>query len=150
MPCVSVSTLDALAENTTPLRGILVPCMDARRGQLYTAIFKSDGASAERITEDLAISIDELCDRLKKYGDCDIFLSGDGYEIARDGLLARGIRVMETPPLLITENAYSCAKVGLRKYNTGDYCTDSEICPTYLRLPHAERERFQREQQKRG
>ena len=52
---------------------------------------------------------------------------------------------METPTLLITENAYSCAMVALKKYNRGEFCTDTEISATYLRLPQAERERIERE-----
>ena len=65
IPCVSVSTLEALAENISTLEGILVPAMDARRGQLYTAIFKSDGEYAERITPDMAISTEKLAEELK-------------------------------------------------------------------------------------
>lgn len=145
IPCVSVSTLEELAENITPLKGILVPVMDAKRSQVYTAIFKSNGTRAERITEDVAISIAELAAILKEYGDESIYLSGDGYEVAKKDLSSFGIEVAETPKLLITENAYSCAMVALRKYNRGEFCTDSEIAATYLRLPQAERERIERE-----
>ena len=145
IPCVSVSTLEELAENITPLRGILVPVMDAKRGQVYTAIFKSDGKTAVRASEDMAISIEELAGILRKYEGESIYLSGDGYEVAKKGLSAFGVEVMKTPTLLITENAYSCAMVALRKYNRGEFCTDSEISATYLRLPQAERERIERE-----
>ena len=147
IPCVSVSTLEELAENTTPLRGILVPVMDAKRGQVYTAIFKSDGEHAERITEDMAVSIKELADILKEYESEDIYLSGDGYDVARAGLSALGITLAATPKLLITENAYSCAMVALRKYAAGEFCNDADISATYLRLPQAERERIEREKQ---
>ena len=145
IPCVSVSTLEELAENITPLCGILVPVMDAKRGQVYTAIFKSDGKTALRVTEDMAISIEELAEILRKYEGASIYLAGDGYEVAKRGLLSFGIEVMETPTLLITENAYSCAMVALKKYNRGEFCTDTEISATYLRLPQAERERIERE-----
>ena len=145
IPCVSVSTLEELAENITPLRGILVPVMDAKRGQVYTAIFKSNGKTAERVSEDMAISIEELAEILRKYDGESIYLSGDGYDVAKKGLMACSIEVMETPELLICENAYSCAKVALRKYNRGEFCTDTEISATYLRLPQAERERIEKE-----
>ena len=42
-PCVDVSTLEALAENLKGSDGIIVPVMDARRAQVYTALFISDG-----------------------------------------------------------------------------------------------------------
>lgn len=147
VPCVSVSTLEELAENITPLKGILVPVMDAKRGQVYTAIFKSDGERAERLTEDMAISIKELAELLKEYERESIYLSGDGYNVASSGLSALGIALSKTPSLLITENAYSCAMVALRKYTAGDFSTDIEISATYLRLPQAERERLEKEKQ---
>lgn len=144
IPCVPVSTLEALAENISTLRGILVPVMDARRGQLYTAIFKSDGEGVERVTEDLAISTEQLAERLLEYGDEKIYLSGDGYGVAKRALARLDIKTENTPELLITENAYSCAKVALRKYLIGEYVSDLEYSPTYLRLPQAERERLEK------
>ncbi len=144
IPCVSVSTLEALAENISTLQGIIVPVMDARRGQLYTAIFSSDGKSAERVTEDCAISTAELAERLKEYDAEKIYLSGDGYEASKSALDGLGIKTENTPPLLITENAYSCARVALRKYRRGEYTSDLEYAPTYLRLPQAERERLEK------
>lgn len=144
IPCVAVSTLEALAENISPLRGILVPVMDARRGQLYTAIFKSDGVSCERLTPDMAISTEELAEKLKEYSGERIYLSGDGYTVAKRALSSFGVETENTPELLITENAYSCAKVAKRKYERGEYVSDIEYAPTYLRLPQAERERLEK------
>ncbi len=147
VPCVSVSTLEALAENISPLDGILVPCMDARRGQVYSATFESDGTAVKRITEDRAISLTELASELRAYDGRKIYLCGDGYEIARLALTDAGIDVTVTPELLITENAASVAKVAIRNYARGDYTSDKELLPTYLRLPQAERERREREKQ---
>ena len=144
LPCVSVSTLEALAENIGTLNGILVPCMDARRNQVYTAIFKSDGKGVERITDDTALSFDALAKELEKYSEFDIYLSGDGYAVAKRELEKLGIHTMETPPLLITENAYSIAKIAFKRYNAGEYTTDEQFNPTYLRLPQAERERLEK------
>lgn len=145
IPCVSVSTLEELAENIALLPGILVPCMDARRNQVYSATFRSDGERIERITPDRAISIDELACELKEYEGNNIYLSGDGYEVVKTGLEKLGVHTMTTPKLLITENAYSCAAIALRKYRAGEYTSDSEILPSYLRLPQAERERLEKE-----
>ena len=143
IPCVSVSTLDALAENLAGLDGIIVPCMDARRQQVYTATYRGKDGKLEKLTHDRAIAITELAAELKEY-DEPIYLSGDGYEVARRGLMAEGVTVMHTPELLITENAYSIAKIAKRKYDTGEYVSDLEIAPTYLRVPQAERERLER------
>ncbi len=144
IPCVGVSALEALAQNLAPLKGVLVPCMDARRGQVYTAIFTSDGSVITRKTPDAAIPISELAKMLAEY-DSDIYLSGDGYEVAYEALLKEGIKLQNTPRLLIAENAYSCAALASKKYANGEYTDDLGIAPTYLRVPQAERERLERE-----
>lgn len=144
IPCVAVSTLDELAESLSGLEGIIVPCMDARRQQVYTATYKGTCDGLTKLTPDRAIAISELADELRAYPDTPIYLVGDGYEVAKRGLLAAGISPRETPRLLITENAYSVALIAKRKYEAGEYTTDLEIAPTYLRMPQAERERLER------
>ena len=149
IPCVSVSTLEALAENLRGLRGIIVPCMDARRGQVYTASFRCDGGEMTRLCEDRAIAISELAEELRRYEGEDIYLSGDGYAVAKSGLEKAGITVADTPELLILENAASVAKVAKRKFDRGETVSDRELSPTYLRMPQAERERLEREAAKK-
>ena len=145
LPCVGVSTIEALAENLNGIKGIILPCMDARRNQVYSATFKFDGHKMERLTEDRAIALSDLAEELKAYGDEKIYLCGDGYTVAKKALTAAGIKICETPDLLILENAASVARVASRKYATGEIVSDSEIAPVYLRMPQAERERLERE-----
>ena len=149
LPCVEISTLEALAENLRGLKGIIVPCMDARRNQVYSATFMSDGESLTRLTEDRAIALTDLANELEAYTETNIYLSGDGYAVAKKALTARGINLESTPELLILENAASVAKVAKRKYESGEYVSDSALSPMYLRMPQAERERLEREAQKK-
>ncbi len=145
IPCVEVSTIEALAENLRGLSGIVVPCMDARRAQVYTATFK--GENLERLCEDRAIALSALAEELKEYSE-PVYLVGDGYEVAKKALLAEGVKLCDTPELLICQNAVSVAKVAFRKYNAGEITTDRELSPMYLRLPQAERERLEKEKVK--
>jgi tRNA threonylcarbamoyladenosine biosynthesis protein TsaB len=147
LPCVGVSTLEAMAHQGCSFEGLLCCVMDARRDQVYTAVFKSDGNTLTRVTPDSAISISELAEALGDYEEEKIYLVGDGYDTAKRVLEKRGVKTENTPTLLITENAYSCAKVALRKYRCGEVSTDLEFTPTYLRLPQAERERLEKEKQ---
>jgi tRNA threonylcarbamoyladenosine biosynthesis protein TsaB len=145
IPCASVSTLEALAENLSGLDGIIVPVMDARRGQVYTALFSCTGGEIERLTDDLAISIDELAEKLSDY--CEkkkIYLCGDGYNVVKRAFEKIGLTTESTPLLLISENAYSVAAVAQRIYQRGECTADTEHNPTYLRVPQAERERLER------
>ena len=144
LPCVEVSTLDSLAENISSLSGILVPCMDARRNQVYNAVFSSDGHTLTRLTPDRAISLDALADELKAYEGQPVYISGDGYDVAVKALSDKGISVKPTPSLLIPQSAYSAARVAYRKYLFGKIVSDTALSPSYLRVPQAERERLER------
>lgn len=144
IPCSAVSTLEALAENLSGLSGILVPCMDARRNETYAAIFKCEGGEIKRLTEDMALSIEKLGQMLKEYDSENIYLAGDGYEPVSAGLTKAGVVLSDTPHLLRGQSAYSVARVAKRKYDAGEYVSDTELKPTYLRVPQAERERLER------
>ena len=146
-PCVSVSSLDSLAENAAGLTGVIVPVMDARRSQVYTAIFESDGKSLTRVSEDMAIPLSTLAELLKKYDGMPIYLIGDGYGVAFRALEELGTLLSNTPEGIRQESAASCAKVAYRMYKDGKVVADTELAPTYLRLPQAERERLEREKQ---
>ena len=147
IPCANVSTLEALAENLADFEGTIVPVMDARRSQLYCAIFNCTNGRLVRQTEDMAISIAELAEMLKEKSG-KIYLVGDGYEVAKNNLSKLGICTEVTPYLLRNENAYSVAKVAVRMHSEGKTSTDAEHLPTYLRVPQAERERLERLQGK--
>ena len=148
IPCVGVSTLEALAENLFPLRGIIVPCMDARRGQVYSATFRCDGEKMERLTEDRAIALCDLAEELRAFEGESIYISGDGYAVAVSALSKAGIKLSPTPELLINESGASVARVAKKMYESGQYQTDIELSPVYLRMPQAERERLEREAEK--
>ena len=147
VPCVSVSSLDSLAENAAGLSGIIVPVMDARRSQVYCAIFESDGENLTRVSEDMAIPLSTLAELLQKYKDRPIYLTGDGYGVATAALTNLGVALCNTPEGIRGQSAASCAKVAYRMYKCGNTVADTELAPTYLRLPQAERERLEREKQ---
>jgi len=145
IPCVGVSTLEALAENMKGIKGIILPCMDARRNQVYSATFISDGEKLTRLTEDRAIALSDLAEELRQYEGESIYVTGDGYSVAHRALSKTGIKLMNTPELLILQNAVSVARVAERMYENGEAVTDSQLSPVYLRMPQAERERLERE-----
>ena len=138
--CVGVSTLEALAYNFISEDGIVASSMDARRDQVYTAIFRVADGKIERLCDDMAISVDELCERLGQYSDQRIYLSGDGSHLVYNRLGDKVIYDSERAG----QNAYSVALCALKAYREGRSTTDCELRPTYLRLAQAERERLER------
>ena len=136
-PCIAVSTLEALAENLSCRAGLICPVMNARRSQVYTALFVSDGQSVKRITEDEAMSIAELDEMLSNY-DAPVSFCGDGYDITLAALTKT--KAAEVPPRLRYQSAASVATVALRKYEAGEHTDDAGLKVTYLRPSQAERE----------
>jgi len=141
-PCVGVSTLEALAENVTSLGGLICPVMNARRAQVYTALFRSDGKHLTRLMPDSALAITELDALLAAYGEPIVFV-GDGYRITLDAL--KDTEAREIPDRLRHQSAYSIAQVARRAYENGSVVTDAALSVTYLRPSQAERERLERE-----
>lgn len=142
-PCVEVSTLEALAQNLVFKEGLICPVMNARRSQVYTALFKSDGKELTRILPDSAISIEELDEILSQYGE-PISLVGDGYEITEKGF--NKTELLFVPEALRLQSALSIAAIALKKYDRDEFCTDSALSVNYLRPSQAERERAEREE----
>ena len=141
-PCIGVSTLEALAYNLIGFEGIACPVMNARRGQVYNALFEVGNGSIKRLCEDRALSITELEEELSRFG-ATVYLSGDGYGITLDGF--KNFKCKHTPEPLRYQSGYSVAMCALKKYNEGVRTSDNELTATYLRLPQAERERLEKE-----
>jgi tRNA threonylcarbamoyladenosine biosynthesis protein TsaB len=134
-PVIGVSTLEALAYNLLGFDGIICPVMNARRGQVYNAVFD---AGLNRLTEDRAIAASELAAELAGKR---VYLCGDGTKVA----LAGGVDAIAAPERLLHQSAFSVAQCALKKYNEGVRTTDTELSPVYLRLPQAERVRLEKE-----
>lgn len=142
-PCVAVSTLEALANNVICFDGIISPIMDARRNQVYNALF--EGGSLNRITNDRALSIDELCAELKESERKVIFL-GDGVSVFKEHIIGLlGDKAVFAPRMQAMNLAASVAEIGYQKFISGDVLSYGELSPQYLRLSQAERERLEKE-----
>lgn len=134
-PCIGVSTLEALAKNLDGIGGFVVPVMDARRSQVYTAVFK-DG---ERVTEDMLVPVSELHEKLNELGVSEIRLCGDGFDVAKKYFDGTDITILDTPALLVPQNAFSVALVA--QTHIPEQKSDRELAARYLRASQAERER---------
>ena len=140
-PCIGVSTLEALARRYQIPDGLICPVMNARRKQVYTALFRAEKGQLTRLMEDSAISVEELDERLNTYQEPVVFV-GDGYDLVKKHLQHFNV---ETPANLKDQSASAVAFAALQAYHQGIRTTDSELAPTYLRPCQAERERAERE-----
>lgn len=144
-PCAAVSAPQALAENLAPMPGLYCPVMDARRDQVYTALFECDGKTVTRLMPDSAMSTAELAAHLAaQYPGRAVTLVGDGYEVAYAALSAAGIPLCEPPLSHRAQSATSVGRCAYRMALAGETVSDSDLRPIYLRVPQAERERLAR------
>lgn len=137
-PAVGVSTLEAMAYNGLAFgEGALLCCvMDARRQQVYNALFTVENGGMKRLCPDRAVSLDELSGELAALGR-PAYLIGDGAELTMAHLTARGIDAVLPPEPLRTQNAWGvCMAAARATPGTAD-----DVLPVYLRLSQAERER---------
>lgn len=141
-PCVGVSTLDSLAFNISHFNGILCPVMDARRDNVYNALYECTDGAVARICPDRLISVEELDIELSSLGK-KIYLSGDAYSLCKQRFV--NTKAEYTPERLRLVSGYSTAEIARQKYENGEHVSDFELAPVYLRPSQAERERNQRQ-----
>lgn len=131
-PCAPVDGLEALAAQAS-FDGIVVPMLDARAGQVYTAQFEN----SVRIADDEPIKLDELLEKLEKCGKKCLFL-GDGAAAQKEKLSKVPFGVI-APCSLHGLHASFAAEIAMKRPET--WIPATALRPLYLRAPQAERER---------
>jgi len=139
LSCISVSTLESMAENIAAEDAVICGVMDARCAQVYTALFECKNGVVNRITEDEAITIAELADRLGTLNR-PVILVGDGSAMCYSALADKVPNVTLAPPAVRYQTAAATAVVAQKKWEAGETVSADALLPLYLRLPQAERE----------
>lgn len=148
-PCVGVSTLEAMAQQAAEFDGLICCAMDARREQVYNALFTCQDGVLTRCTEDRAISMEELEKELKITEKPKIMV-GDGAQLCYNTFGKNLSGCICAPEHLIMQRASGVALTAQRMLQTGAEFNGAELVPNYLRLSQAERERNERLQKSKG
>lgn len=148
IPCFGVSALEAMALGLGVWDGYLCPVMDARRNQIYHALFRADCGKLTRICEDRAVSLTDLEKDIQKI-EKPIFLVGDGSLLCYNTLSEVVPSLILPPEHRMHQRAAGVALAAAAAIARGEAGSASSLVPNYLRLSQAERERLEREQQKK-
>ena len=146
LPCVGVSTLEAMVKTLGVWQGWVCPVMDARRSQVYNALFYVNQGKPERMTPDRAIALSDLEVELKEK-EGPIFLVGDGSVLAH--------KTLDIPNLVLPaehrmhQRAVGVALLAEEDLRAGAAGDGAALTPNYLRLSQAERERIERQQKEK-
>ena len=143
LPCYGVSTLEAMALSLGAWQGYVCPCMDARRSQVYNALFSVNQGTLERLREDRAIALSELAEELKAL-DGPIFLVGDGSTLTYRTLSGEIPNLVLPPEHRMHQRADGVALLAAQKIAAGESGDANALTPNYLRLSQAERERMEK------
>lgn len=158
-PLIHVPTVDGLAYNVFGCEDIICPIMDAGRNQVYTGIYTFSKKAGEKegrnlvepvfqvIKMQMAVSIEELAERLNRYRRPVVFL-GDGVPVY-ENVLAEKLTVPYSfaPAYMNRQRAAVVGTLAIQYYKSGKFETAEEHRPDYLRVSQAERERAQREKE---
>ncbi|MCR4568662.1 MAG: tRNA (adenosine(37)-N6)-threonylcarbamoyltransferase complex dimerization subunit type 1 TsaB [Pseudobutyrivibrio sp.] len=145
-PIVSVPTVDALAFNMWGNSGVICPILDARRGQVYTGLYRfTDDGQFQVVKEQCALDFSQIAEEINKIGS-DVTFLGDGVPVFKDKI-EELIKVPYrfAPAHLNRQHAASVATLGSIYYANGDCEPAADHRPEYLRLSQAERERMEKE-----
>ena len=145
LPLVGVSTLHANAARVPSFDGIICSLLDARKNEVYFALFRRDGQDLKRLTQDAMSSIEGALDQLRNFNrtSASVLFIGDGattYEkiLARDFASAqifagKGYSSMAAQVARLAEERF-------RAHSTDDLAL---LAPVYLRPTQAETKRIE-------
>ena len=142
IPCVEISTLEAIATGAADLDGLICCVMDARRNQVYNALFRSHHGHLKRLCEDRAISVEDLFVELQQLQG-PVFLVGDGSDLCYNKY-RENASIHIVSPVLRLQTAIGVALAAEYKIANGQVSLPESITPSYLRPSQAERERLER------
>lgn len=145
IPVISISSLEGLAANLYGVEGVICPMMDARRGQVYTAIYGYEENCLRTKMEDSAIAVTELVEKLNEMGEPVIFL-GDGVPVYAS-VLAENLTVPYkiAPAHLNRQRAGAVGHLAVQYYLEGKTEDSRDHKPEYLRKSQAERELLEKQ-----
>ena len=145
IPCYGVSTLESMARTLGTYQGYVCPVMDARRSQVYNALFYVNRGELERKTEDRAIALSDLAEELNALEE-PIFLVGDGSVLTYNTLKDSIPGLVLPPEHRMHQRASGVALAAAEKIAAGDPGDGAALTPNYLRLSQAERERMEKQE----
>lgn len=135
-PIVGVSTLEAVAYNLRGTNGIICPLLDARRSEVYGAIFEG-GTEWQRLSEDLCLSLTAFLDRLDMHTSSEhtINFVGDGLLTYGDAVRERlGERAHFSDAIFNVPRGATIAHLGRQRLHNGDIDDYWTLVPNYVRV----------------
>lgn len=135
-PIVSVPTLEALAYHFPFCQYPVCTMLDARKKEVYAALFKWEGEGFLRLMGEDSIRIDRFLDRI--LNEKAVF-TGDGALLYRDNILnILGEKAIFAPLDKMVPSPAHVASIGIKKAMNGEFSESISLIPLYIRRSEAE------------
>ncbi|MBO0962699.1 tRNA (adenosine(37)-N6)-threonylcarbamoyltransferase complex dimerization subunit type 1 TsaB [Neobacillus sp. MM2021_6] len=135
IPLVGISSLEILAAGAGRyFNGFVAPIVDARRGQVYTALYRYQDGVLTAVEQDQLVMIDEWADKLTDFNEPILFVGND-LSIHR----AKIVEVVGSQAMIASETEHNprpseLALLGRQKSGEDIH----SFVPNYIRLAEAE------------
>jgi tRNA threonylcarbamoyladenosine biosynthesis protein TsaB len=139
IPLVGISTLDALAWSLPYAAYPVCPILDAKKGEVYTALYRTDAGRLERLWEHQAVAPAALGERLGREAPGPVIFVGDAvapFAAVLRGVLGGDARL--APPGHRLPSAVSVAELGRAARERGERVDPAALVPLYVRRSEAE------------
>jgi len=134
LPVVGVSSLEAQAGRVNDFAGVLCPLLDARKGEVYAALFDADGGKLQRRMADRVLAVSELATVAELIeASTPITFVGNGAERYRTELaqLFDG-RAQILPDGRVHSVGHAVARLALERFADAGGADLSALAPLYL------------------
>jgi len=131
-PILAISTLEAIAYNLRYANQLICPILDARRDQVYTAIFQG-GENLIRRTEDLCVPLAEILNRLDDISDSPVVFVGNGLHRYGEDIRRRLNKPVLVIPTFNVPRGANIAYLGTERFQSGNVDDYFSITPNYVR-----------------
>ena len=141
-PIVSVPTLEALAWNFPYCRHPVCTMLDARKKEVYSALFKWEDGGFTRLIDEISIKVDRVLEDIKLFSDKRVVFTGEGAILYRDKIIeVMGNKAIFASPEKIVPSPANVASIGIKKAIKGEFSEPVSLVPFYIRRSEAELKR---------
>lgn len=140
IPCIGVSTLEAMAAQHTDLDAVLCCVMDARCKQVYNALFRAESGKLTRLCADRAIKCEEVIEEITKLSKKEkVLICGDGADMFFELIEPNG-QIFKAAQANKYQSALGVGAVAEEMLKSNKTVSAENLVPEYLRQSQAERE----------
>ena len=134
-PIAAVPTLQALAWNLPYSAYPVCPLLDARKNEVYAALYRFAGTTLVQVLPETAMPISRLAEQISEK----VVFTGEGSRIYRNGIQqVFGERAVFAPHSAILPSGAKVAEIGLEMIKRGNQTEPDRLTPLYIRRPEAE------------